>query len=160
MRELPQHPHVLVTHTDAPHLLVWNTDSQPDCSAVKVRPTPAWLPAAEPAAECSVRAALISTSEPPSLFLLPIPPARPLVCAPQSTSVKQQSVPDLVLVGHTEPAEFALSLSSAAPLVASGGRDTNVSRCAPPPAALLPCCLLHTRAAALHPLAASPAHSP
>ena len=39
------------------------------------------------------------------------------------------SVADLVLEGHTEQAEFALGVSSAEPLVASGGRDTNVSRC-------------------------------
>lgn len=36
MREVPQHPHVLVTHTDAPHLYVWNTDTQPDRTGVKV----------------------------------------------------------------------------------------------------------------------------
>ena len=36
------------------------------------------------------------------------------------------SVPDLVLEGHTDLAEFALGVSSAEPLVASGGRDTNV----------------------------------
>lgn len=36
MREVPQHPHVLVTHTDAPHLFVWNTDTQPDRTGVKV----------------------------------------------------------------------------------------------------------------------------
>ena len=39
---------------------------------------------------------------------------------------KTLSVPDLTLVGHTENAEFALSISSAAPRIASGGQDTNV----------------------------------
>jgi histone-binding protein RBBP4 len=36
MREVPQHPHVLVTHTDASRLYVWNTDTQPDRTGVKV----------------------------------------------------------------------------------------------------------------------------
>jgi len=31
------------------------------------------------------------------------------------------------LVGHTEDAEFALGMCSSEPLVASGGKDTNVS---------------------------------
>lgn len=39
---------------------------------------------------------------------------------------QQMSVPDLVLDGHTDIAEFALGISSKEPLVASGGRDTNV----------------------------------
>ena len=38
---------------------------------------------------------------------------------------KELSVPDLTLTGHTENAEFALSISSAAPTIASGGQDTN-----------------------------------
>ncbi len=43
-------------------------------------------------------------------------------------SLKQQdSVADMVLVGHKDIAEFAEGISDAAPLVASGGRDTNVS---------------------------------
>ncbi|KAI3436729.1 hypothetical protein D9Q98_006144 [Chlorella vulgaris] len=78
MRELPQHPHVLVTHTDSPSLYVWNTDTQPDRTGVK------------------------------------------------STSPKQQSVADLVLEGHKQNAEFALAISNAAPLVASGGKDAKV----------------------------------
>lgn len=78
LREVPQHPHVLVSHTDSPLLYVWNTDTQPDRSGVK------------------------------------------------STSAKQQSVADLVLEGHTEDAAFALSISSRAPLAASGGKDTHV----------------------------------
>ena len=43
------------------------------------------------------------------------------------------SVPDLTLTGHSENAEFALSISSAAPIIASGGQDTNVSFCLQPP---------------------------
>ncbi len=50
------------------------------------------------------------------------------LCAGQTPALRQQmSVPDLVLEGHTDQAEFALGVSSAEPLVASGGRDTNVS---------------------------------
>ncbi|KIZ06543.1 histone-binding protein RBBP4 [Monoraphidium neglectum] len=30
IRELPQHPEVLITHTDAPELYVWNIDKQPN----------------------------------------------------------------------------------------------------------------------------------
>lgn len=36
IRELPQHPHVLVTHTDAPQLYVWNMEAQPDRAGIKV----------------------------------------------------------------------------------------------------------------------------
>lgn len=45
----------------------------------------------------------------------------------QGAARQQMSVPDLVLTGHTENAEFALDISSKEPLVASGGKDTNVS---------------------------------
>mmetsp|Transcript_6765 Transcript_6765/g.19508 ORF Transcript_6765/g.19508 Transcript_6765/m.19508 type:complete len:559 (-) Transcript_6765:257-1933(-) len=38
----------------------------------------------------------------------------------------QDSTADIVLTGHEDIAEFAVGLSSAQPLVASGGRDTNV----------------------------------
>ncbi|KAG1673556.1 hypothetical protein FOA52_003856 [Chlamydomonas sp. UWO 241] len=30
IREIPGHPHLVVTHTDSPELYVWNTDTQPD----------------------------------------------------------------------------------------------------------------------------------
>ena len=40
---------------------------------------------------------------------------------------KAASIPDLELVGHTDDAEFALGMCSAEPLVASGGKDKNVS---------------------------------
>lgn len=29
IREIPQHPGLVVTHTDAPELLLWNVDKQP-----------------------------------------------------------------------------------------------------------------------------------
>lgn len=60
-----------------------------------------------------------------------LPPTRPPPV--QSTSAKQRSVPDLVLEGHAANAEFAVALSNAAPLVASGGKDTKVR----------PCCAVH-----------------
>ena len=40
---------------------------------------------------------------------------------------KTASTPDLELVGHTDDAVFALGMCSSEPLVASGGKDTNVS---------------------------------
>ena len=30
IREVPQHPHIVVTHTDAPQLYVWNLETQPN----------------------------------------------------------------------------------------------------------------------------------
>lgn len=36
IREVPQHPEVVVTHTDAPELYVWNTNTQPNASRDKV----------------------------------------------------------------------------------------------------------------------------
>eukprot|EP00955_Chlamydomonas_euryale_P101184 365327-Chlamydomonas_euryale.AAC.14 len=38
IREVPCAPHVLVTHTDSPELLVWNTDTQPDRGRAKAGP--------------------------------------------------------------------------------------------------------------------------
>ena len=40
---------------------------------------------------------------------------------------KTASAPDLELVGHTDTAAFALGMCTSEPLVASGGKDTNVS---------------------------------
>lgn len=37
IREVPQHPEVIVTHTDAPELYVWNTQTQPNAHRDKVR---------------------------------------------------------------------------------------------------------------------------
>lgn len=59
----------------------------------------------------------------------------------QGAARQQMSVPDLVLTGHTENAEFALDISSKEPLVASGGKDTNVTLPPPLPSRLpLPMC--------------------
>jgi histone-binding protein RBBP4 len=41
IREVPQHPEVIVTHTDAPELYVWNTQTQPNAQRDKVRGTAA-----------------------------------------------------------------------------------------------------------------------
>lgn len=40
---------------------------------------------------------------------------------------KTASTPDVELVGHTDTAAFALGMCTSEPLVASGGKDTNVS---------------------------------
>lgn len=40
---------------------------------------------------------------------------------------KTASTPDLELVGHTDTAAFAVGMCTSEPLVASGGKDTNVS---------------------------------
>ena len=36
IREVPQHPHILVTHTDARELYVWNVLTQPNRAFDKV----------------------------------------------------------------------------------------------------------------------------
>ena len=54
----------------------------------------------------------------------------------QGSSKQNDSVADVVLTGHTDIAEFAEGISNAAPLVASGGRDTNVSNYPAPGASL------------------------
>ena len=36
IREVPQHPHILVTHTDAKELYVWNVLTQPNRAFDKV----------------------------------------------------------------------------------------------------------------------------
>eukprot|EP00887_Chlorella_sp_A99_P002859 scaffold6.g2859.t1 len=79
IRELPQHPHVVVTHTDAPQLYVWNTSTQPARDSGK-----------------------------------------------GARDGRLPSIADLVLDGHRDDAEFALGAATAAPLVASGGRDKKV----------------------------------
>jgi histone-binding protein RBBP4 len=165
MRELPQHPHVLVTHTDSPSLYVWNTDTQPDRTGVKVSGT--WTSSSRPPRRggvrvCQPRGRRCRLVSPVMLLLrfgLPLHPT-----ALQSTSPKQQSVADLVLEGHKQNAEFALAISNAAPLVASGGKDAKVGggcclerlsvsdcclsppACFPPPAAAPSC--THSREAA------------
>ncbi len=47
-------------------------------------------------------------------------------CARQGDELQKLSIPDLVLVGHEQVAAFALGMSSAKPLVASGGEDQKV----------------------------------
>ena len=145
LRELPQHPHVVVTHTDSPLLFVWNLITQADRTGVKVRAcrapgrggggwagAEAWLPSRQGVASC--RTAHVPRycpeqrhASPTRLPSLPpsLPPRRP-PSSPQSTSAKQQSTADLVLEGHEADAEFALGASGAAPRVASGGKDTKV----------------------------------
>ena len=40
IRELPQHPSLVVTHTDAPQLYVWNLDRQPNRAQVRPPASP------------------------------------------------------------------------------------------------------------------------
>ena len=42
IREIPQHPHIVVTHTDSEKLYVWNTVTQPNRALDKACP-PAFL---------------------------------------------------------------------------------------------------------------------
>lgn len=49
-----------------------------------------------------------------------------LALAPEQGRKNELSVPDLVLEGHTDNAQFALGCSIAEPYVASGGQDKNV----------------------------------
>ncbi|XP_058774193.1 WD-40 repeat-containing protein MSI4-like [Vicia villosa] len=75
IREFPLDMNIIATHTDSPHVLIWNVESQPNRNAVLGAPT---------------------------------------------------SVPDLVLTGHKDNAEFALAMCSTEPFVLSGGRDKHV----------------------------------
>ena len=43
IREVPQHPHIVVTHTDKPQLYVWNLETQPNRASDKV-PLPTITP--------------------------------------------------------------------------------------------------------------------
>lgn len=79
LREMPARPSIVVTHTDAPELYVWDLDAQPDRTAEEKEKGP-----------------------------------------------HAPSVATLVLEGHTDDAEYALGMCSAQPLVASGGKDTQV----------------------------------
>jgi len=80
IRELPQHPNMVITHTDSPDVYVWDMSKQKDRSQEEAR----------------------------------------------LTSSAEYSISDLVLKGHSGDAEYALGCSTAEPLVASGGKDTNV----------------------------------
>ena len=43
IRELPQHPHMVITHTDSADVFVWDMNKQQDRSQDQVRPpVPAW----------------------------------------------------------------------------------------------------------------------
>ena len=44
----------------------------------------------------------------------------------QGDDRQRMSLADLVLTGHTEEARFAVAISSAEPLIASGGDDREV----------------------------------
>jgi len=79
--DVPDHPSLVVTHSDTPEVFVWNFDCQPD------------------------RGADVASND---------------------ASRKAPSTADLVLKGHTQNAEFALSTCRIEPFVASGGKDTNV----------------------------------
>ena len=50
----------------------------------------------------------------------------PHVCVPQGGARTPASVPDLMLAGHTAPAQFPLAAAREGPTVASGGQDKMV----------------------------------
>ncbi|MEW5308101.1 MAG: hypothetical protein WDW38_000086 [Sanguina aurantia] len=80
VREVPNHPELLITHADTPELFLWNIDKQPNRQ--KDRSSKGTLPL--------------------------------------------DSVPDLLLIGHTDEAQFPLAISTVAPIIASGGLDKMV----------------------------------
>jgi len=108
IRELPSHPHVVVTHTDSPELYVWNMETQPD-----VRPR---APAPQGAGPGG------SNGGGPTGGGLTASGAG--VAWPTAPSVA-----DAVLRGHKQDAQFPLATSAAGAsgggpsLVASGGQD-------------------------------------
>ncbi|KAI4377789.1 hypothetical protein MLD38_015367 [Melastoma candidum] len=72
IRELPQNPDIVATHTDSPDVYIWDVESQPSKNAVF------------------------------------------------GATVSQ---PDLILTGHQENAEFALTMCPTEPFVLSGGKE-------------------------------------
>ena len=54
-----------------------------------------------------------------------------LLTLPQDEERMRLSVADLTLVGHRKDAKFAVAISTAEPLVASGGEDAEVQLSAP-----------------------------
>ncbi|CAI5515606.1 unnamed protein product [Closterium sp. Naga37s-1] len=80
IRELPQFPQILATHTDARDVFIWNMESQDDRRASKG----------------------------------------------DGAASDKPSVPDLVLRGHTDVAQFALATAASDPFVLSGGTDRHV----------------------------------
>ncbi|CAI5488287.1 unnamed protein product [Closterium sp. Naga37s-1] len=81
IRELPQFPQILATHTDARDVFIWNMESQDD---------------------------------------------RRNDAKGDGAASDKPSVPDLVLRGHTDVAQFALATAASDPFVLSGGTDRHV----------------------------------
>ncbi|KAJ3694985.1 hypothetical protein LUZ60_000362 [Juncus effusus] len=75
IRELPSNSNIIATHTDSPHVLIWDVEAQPN------------------------RHTVLGASE---------------------------SLPDLILTGHKQNAEFALAMCQTEPFVLSGGKDKRV----------------------------------
>ena len=100
------HRNILVTHTDANELFVWNVDTQP--------------PAGKAAKVCGAAGQALPSSSELEYMLI-------AACDAQGKEL-QPNVADLMLTGHEDKAMFALCCSSAAPFVGSGGSDSNVGR--------------------------------
>ena len=134
IREVPQHPHIVVTHTDKPQLYVWNLETQPNRASDKVIPYPPTVLALLTAGHvCCVYTAGLGNSDVPvwqlsgkqSHAVYPELMVR-LLTVPQDEERMRLSVADLTLTGHKQDAKFAVAISSAEPLVASGGDDAEV----------------------------------
>lgn len=69
IRELPQHPAIIVTHTDAPELYVWNTVTQPNMTRDTVRHSHSLRNPRE------VHRSVVALSAPTNATLLPPHPA-------------------------------------------------------------------------------------
>lgn len=112
IRELPTHPHVVVTHTDSPELYVWNMETQPD-----VRP------------KAAAQAAPGMAGAGPAGSAAGGPSGGGLTASGAGVVwPTQPSVADAVLRGHKQDAQFPLATSGAPSaggpsLVASGGQD-------------------------------------
>jgi histone-binding protein RBBP4 len=109
IRDLPSHPHVVVTHTDSPELYVWNMETQPD-----VRP----------------KAGVVGGAGGPGGSASGGPTGGGLTAS--GAGVQWPTTPntaDAVLRGHKQDAQFPLATSAAGAsgggpsLVASGGQD-------------------------------------
>jgi hypothetical protein len=117
IRELPQHPEVLVTHTDAPELYVWNVDKQPNAVRGPVRGW-RWCGGAKGSAgaAAAMAAAPVCCSVAPALALAHARPDRAAPAAPaQDKRWPQPAVAEAVLTGHTTPRNeslFALATST------------------------------------------------
>lgn len=71
---------------------------------------------------------IVTHSDSPLVYVwnLGTQPDRASDLASSNEDRRKPSTADLILEGHTDNAEFALGTSTAEPLVASGGKDTNV----------------------------------